>query len=296
MRSVPNVSVCIPVYRGEQYLGETIASVLEQTYRDFELIILDNASPDESGRIAASFDDGRIRIVTNPSTLPQPHNWRRAVDLCTAPLVKLVCADDLLHPRCLELQVAAMDADPGLALVAARRHMIDERSRILIPRRGLRGLVGVRSGVEVARTVVRSGANPIGEPGGVLFRYADYVAAGGWNPERRLAMDLDLWIRLLQYGDLLGLPDALAAFRIASQSLSATSDSGVYEHQRAIMTELAQMPHLKIRRVDSAIGRLRAPAGRWRRQLLFRLSMHASARDQRARREPEQYSHAADKR
>ena len=134
MRALPSVSVCIPVYRGEQFLAETIRSVLDQTYRDFELVILDNASPDDSGRIARSFDDRRVRVETNPTTVPQPENWRRVVRLCRAPLIKLLCADDLLHPRCLELQVAPMDADPGLAVVAARRHMIDEQSRVIVPR------------------------------------------------------------------------------------------------------------------------------------------------------------------
>jgi len=166
--------VCIPVYRGETFLAETIRSVLQQTYGNYELVVLDNASTDETPWITRSFDDPRIRIVTNTTTLPQPDNWRKAVDLCRAPLVKLVCADDLLYPRCLEHQVAAMAADPGLALVAARRDMIDESGHVLARGRGLRGLVGVRPGVEVARRVVRSGANPIGGPGGVLFRRADY--------------------------------------------------------------------------------------------------------------------------
>ena len=57
MPALPSVSVCIPVYRGEQFLAETIRSVLDQTYRDFELVVLDNASPDDSGRIARSFGD-----------------------------------------------------------------------------------------------------------------------------------------------------------------------------------------------------------------------------------------------
>ena len=76
----PAVSVCIPVYCGEQFLAETIRSVLAQTYRDFELFILDNASPDDTGRIARSFQDGRIRVETNSTVLPQPQNWRRAVE------------------------------------------------------------------------------------------------------------------------------------------------------------------------------------------------------------------------
>ena len=281
MRALPSVSVCIPVYRGEQFLAETIRSVLDQTYRDFELVILDNASPDDSGRIARSFGDHRIRIETNASTLPQPENWREAVRLCRAPLIKLVCADDLLHPRCLEYQVGPMEADPGLAVVAARRHMIDERSRVLVPRRGLTGLTGVRSSVEVARHVVRNGANPIGEPGGVLFRRAHYFAVGGWRPDHRFVMDLDLWIRLLQQGEFLGLPETLAAFRVGQESLSAEHESTIYAQQKAYIEELGATPHLQVRASDVLMGRMRAPLGRARRRALFRMSRRAARRDER---------------
>ena len=281
MPALPSVSVCIPVYRGEQFLAETIRSVLDQTYRDFELVVLDNASPDDSGRIARSFGDHRIRVETNLTTLPQPENWREAVRLCRAPLIKLVCADDLLHPRCLEYQVGPMEADPGLAVVAARRHMIDERSRVLVPRRGLIGLTGVRSSVEVARHVVRSGANPIGEPGGVLFRRAHYFAVGGWRPDHRFVMDLDLWIRLLQHGEFLGLPETLAAFRIGQDSLSADNEATIYAEQKAYIEELGTTPHLQVRASDMLMGRMRAPLGRARRRALFRMSRSAARRDER---------------
>ena len=281
MRSLPSVSVCIPVYQGEQFLAETMRSVLDQTYRDFELVVLDNASPDATGRIARSFADARVRVETNPTTLPQPENWREAVRRCRAPLIKLLCADDLLHPRCLEYQVGPMEADPGLAVVAARRHMIDERSRVLVPRRGLGGLTGVRSSVEVARRVVRNGANPIGEPGGVLFRREHYSAVGGWRPERRWIMDLDLWMRLLQHGEFLGLPEPLAAFRIGRESLTAENEAAVDAEQKAFIEELGASPHLQVRGIDLAVGRLRAPAGRWRRRALYRMSGRAARRDER---------------
>ena len=272
------MSVCIPVYRGEAFLAETIRSVLRQTYGNYELVVLDNASTDETRWIARSFDDPRIRIVTNTTTIPQPDNWRKAVELCRAPLVKLVCADDLLYPQCLEHQVAAMAADPGLALVAARRDMIDESGHVLARGRGLRGLGGVRSGVQVARRVVRSGANPIGEPGGVLFRRADYVSVGGWHGDRRFAMDLDLWIRLLARGRFLGLAETLAAFRVGAHSLSAANDASIYEDQRALVDQMVATPRLRVRLVDRAIGRLGAPSGRLRRRLLFALSARTSRR------------------
>ena len=232
--ATPSVSVCIPVYNGETYLGETIRSVLDQTYGDFELVVLDNGSTDSSGQIARSFGDRRMRIERNSSVMELVPNWNRLISLCRSPLIKLVCADDLLHPRCLELQVAPMEADPGLALVASRRHMIDEHSRIIVPRRGLGGLVGVHSGVEVARRVVRNGANPIGEPGNVLFRRDDFAAAGGWRSDMPSVMDLDLWMRLLQYGEFLGLSETLAAFRIGRNTLSAADEGEIYQAQRAL--------------------------------------------------------------
>ena len=276
--TLPSVSVCIPVYNGERYLAETIRSVLDQTRPDFELVVLDNASADASGEIARSFPDGRVRVVTNPATLPQPENWRKALDLCRAPLVKLVCADDLLHPRCLAAQVPPMTADPGLAVVAGRRDMIDERGEILVRDRGLSGLTGIRSSVEVARRIMHTGANPIGEPGNVLFRRADYLAVGGWRPERRFAMDLDLWVRLLAHGRFLGLAETVASFRVNGQSLSADNEEAVYRHQKAIMDELCASPHLQVRHVDEAIGRVAAPAGRLRRRILFHLSRRSARR------------------
>jgi len=268
----PSVSVCIPVYNGEQFLAETIRSVLDQTYRDFELVILDNASTDRSGEIARSFDDPRIRLERNPETLPQGENWNRIVELARGPLVKVVCADDLLHPRCLELQVAPLDADPDISVVASRRHMIDERGKVIAPRRGLRGLIGVHTGVEVARAVVRNGANPIGESNNVLFRRDDFFTVGGWRADRSHVMDLDLWLRLLQVGDFLGLPQTLAAFRIARDSITSHSDERLYEQQRALIEELGDSPYFQVRGLDLTIGRLNAPAGRARRRALYAMT------------------------
>lgn len=95
-------------------------------------------------------------------------------------------------------------------------------------------------------------------------------------------MDLDLWTRLLQCGVFLGLPETLAAFRVARQSLTADNEAGVYDHQKAIMAELAGSPHLRVRPLDVAVGRVGAPLGRLRRRALFLLSNHAGRRDENA--------------
>jgi hypothetical protein len=96
-------------------------------------------------------------------------------------------------------------------------------------------------------------------------------------------MDLDLWVRLLQCGDFLGLPQTLAAFRVGSHSLSAENEASIYDDQRAIMDQVAATPQLGIRTVDRAAGRLGAPMGRLRRRTLFALSAQTSRRPRRVR-------------
>jgi glycosyltransferase involved in cell wall biosynthesis len=268
----PAVSVCIPVYNGERFLAETVRSVLDQTYRDFELVLLDNASTDHTAEIAASFTDPRIRIERNPTTVPQTVNFNRVVEHCRAPLIKLVCADDLVHPQCLEFQAVPMQADPEIALVAGRRHMIDENSRVIAPRRGMTGLTGVHSGAEVVRRVVRNGGNPIGEPAGAMFRNDDFQAVGGWQAGNPYLLDLDLWIRLLQRGKFLGLRQTVAAFRIGSTSVSATGDRAMYDAHRAFVNELTSAPEFAVRTVDRLVGRMSTPAARLRRRTLYRIS------------------------
>lgn len=276
----PHVSICVPVRNGGRFLPATIRSALDQTFQDVEIVLLDNASTDATPSIMASFDDPRIRVVRNTDVLDMSENWNRAVRLGGAPLVKLLCADDLLHPRCVELQVRPMEADPGIAVAAARRHMIDERNRVIAPNRGLSGLTGVHTGSAVARRVVRSGINPIGEPGGVLFRREHFDAVGGWRAERPHVMDLDLWMRLLPHGRFIGLPQTLAAFRIVRGSVSATNDRAIYDEQRWLVDEVSAATYFDVRRRDMRIGRLSAPAGRARRRALFAASSLLSRREQ----------------
>ena len=132
--------------------------------------------------------------------------------------------------------------------------------------------------MDVARRVVRSGVNPIGEPGGVLFRRADYEAVGGWNGDRRWAMDLDLWIRLLARGRFLGLAEPLAAFRVSAAQPQRRQRGRHLRRPAGDHGQLAATPQLRIRTIDRAVGRLGAPLGRLRRRVLFALSARTSRR------------------
>src|SRR5215211_4839983 len=122
----PVVSVCIPAYRAEPFIAATIESVLCQTSEDWELIVVDDASPDATYDIASRYaGDRRIRVARNESNLGAVGNWNRVVAEARGRYVKLLCSDDVLYPSCLGLQAAALDAHPSAGLVAAKRDLID---------------------------------------------------------------------------------------------------------------------------------------------------------------------------
>jgi glycosyltransferase involved in cell wall biosynthesis len=275
-RRRPQVSICIPAHQAGRYLSETLRSVLEQDWPDFEVVVLDNASTDRTASILAAVVDPRLRIERNTHRLELPDNWNRAVELSRGELIKLVCADDLIRRDAIGMQAQALLADDGLALVASRRHVVDEDGAILVADRGLRGLLGRRDGRAVARAVVRSGGNPIGEPAVAMFRRADFDAVGGFDGALQFPMDLELWMRLVGRGGFLGQRESLAAFRISRSSLSSSVSRAQYEEQRTLTERIAGDPRWQVSRADRAVSQLRAPLAKGRRHLLFAASRMAA--------------------
>lgn len=273
---LPAVSVCVPVHDGERFLARTLRDVLAQTADDLEVVVLDNASTDGTAAVVAAFDDPRVRLERTERLLPLAENWNRAVELARAPLVKIVCADDVLRPECVAVQAAALHADPGLALVIHRQDLVDCRDRVIAPDRFVRGLLGVHDRGSVLRAVVRSGANPIGAPCGVTFRRAAFLACGGMRADRTFLGDLDLWVRLTEHGRLLGGPETLAGFRVVPGSISGRAGAREYAQQRRFSRESAALaPPGAVRWYDVVVGTLGAPLARARRHLLFTLGRWA---------------------
>lgn len=232
----PEVSICVPAYRAAEVLPATLRSALAQDHPDFEVVVIDNASPDQTARSIRRFThDPRLRFVEFDDYVDLADNWRRAMDQCRGEFVKLVCADDLIHPHALSAQAAVLRRDPSVSVVASRRQIIDGEGYVLSRASGLHQLLGRHTAQEVARQVVTLGINPIGEPGSAMFRLADYHEVGGWDGERVFNMDIDLFLRLLTKGDLYGLKDAHAAFRVWPMSLSSRHNESQFQENLAFI-------------------------------------------------------------
>jgi glycosyltransferase involved in cell wall biosynthesis len=106
--SSPSFSICIPNFNYGHYIGDTIRSVLRQTHQDFEIIVTDNASTDQSVDIVASFDDPRIRLIRNRCNIGFAPNLQRATMFARNEFINLLSSDDLMRPDALERYAEAI--------------------------------------------------------------------------------------------------------------------------------------------------------------------------------------------
>ncbi|MGC1375511.1 MAG: glycosyltransferase family 2 protein [Anaerolineales bacterium] len=111
----PTFSVCIPNYNYARYIGETIQSVLDQTYQQFEIIVADNASTDNSVEVIESFKDARIRLIRNRYNIGFAPNLQRASMFAQNDFVNLLSSDDLMNPTALETYAAILSERAGTA-------------------------------------------------------------------------------------------------------------------------------------------------------------------------------------
>lgn len=134
-RKVPKVSIGLPVYNGEEFLKESIDSILSQSFNDFELIIADNASIDKTEEISKSYlnKDKRIRYVRNKRNLGAARNYNLVFELSVGKYFKWATHDDLHAPSSLERCVKVLDQNPSVVLCYSKTNMIDKYGRIIKP-------------------------------------------------------------------------------------------------------------------------------------------------------------------
>ncbi|MBH0774742.1 glycosyltransferase family 2 protein [Nocardia bovistercoris] len=266
-----SLSICVPAYEAGRTLEPTLRSILSQD-ADFELLVLDNASTDATGEIAASFGDPRLRLERNETTLPIGDNWNRAIRLSTGDLVKVVCADDILLPGSLNAQLEIM-SDPRFAISSSRFQVIDESGTLLETGLGLPGLRGVHSPRSLARTIVRRGPADFGPTAAAMFRREHFDRVGGLRGDLVFPMDVDLFARVGQFGLFFGLTEVAAAWRDSTFNLcSQTSTVSKLMETLRFHHRLARDCPRLLSPLDIAIGDLRLA-----RTALQRLGVRASA-------------------
>lgn len=203
----PLVSVLIPTYNKAEYIGEAIESVLKQTYKDFELIVIDDCSSDNTSDIVNQFiSDKRIKFYRNERNLGIGGNWNKTLEYASGKYIKFLMADDKFEPTMLQKYVEIMEKYPEISLVSSYRGVFGEKNDII--KQPLNGYIDRKKAVEM---VLKHG-NWIGEPTTVMFRRKN-LWVGSFKVEFRFLLDIDMWLRQLTCGDLYIIPEVLTWFR-----------------------------------------------------------------------------------
>jgi glycosyltransferase involved in cell wall biosynthesis len=273
----PLVSVCIPVYNCETYIGEAIRSIFSQTFQDFEIVVVDNASTDRTAEVVEAFQDPRIRLIKNATNLGPCRNWNISMEEARGKYIKMVGADDVLYADCLEEQTRVFELEGGdrVALVCCRRDIVNAQGSVIIRSHGWpsKGTSIRMNGRESIRKMVRFGRNLLGEPVSVMFRRSHAMEINWFDCsiEETIAfcLDWDLWCRLLQKGDLFVNERTLAAFRVNGGSNTLKLADRLASDDYKFFLRLERLGMADLSKYDLLLGKLGAKRDSFLRQALY---------------------------
>ncbi|BDG07085.1 glycosyltransferase family 2 protein [Anaeromyxobacter paludicola] len=218
MSTAPLVSFIVLSYNYEKYIGQTIRSILGQTFQDFELLVVDDVSQDASLDVIRSFDDPRIRVHVNDRNLGATASYNRSVSLARGEYLSLVDADDWIDPRKTEKQLAAFRRDPSLDIVGSYVSVVDVDGK-RHPQAAEIEQPGNQS-LDFNHVATWNVRNSLCHSSTILRRSVHEKV--GLNEESMVrAPDYELWVRALAGGCRFGMiPEPLTFYRL--HALGAT--------------------------------------------------------------------------
>lgn len=232
MNAQPLVSVLVPVYNDARHLPHALASVLAQTEQDFEIVVSDDASTDETAAVAAEWAtrDARIRILRQPTNLGMTGNWNAALAAARGEYVCKLDSDDAYAPQMLAELLAAFRSDPSIRAAWCRTLQCDAD---LVPVASYLGDVAFhRARLDPLRHHVRNGHAwyrlafddiQLWHSNAGMYRTVDLRAWGGWDDHYGCASDTDLILRVLERDlRVAHVPYAGTMYRIRAGSVSDT--------------------------------------------------------------------------
>lgn len=206
------ISVCIPSYNYGRFIRQAIQSVLNQTYQDFELIIVDNCSTDNTEEVVKSFlnIDKRIKFVRNETNIGFVKNLNKCLSLASGECISILHADDMYLPNMLEKEVAVLDSNPEVGLVYSSVKIISEEGTVTKEYHPFDRDYILNREEEFKRLIL---GNYIRTPT-VTVRRECYSVLGRYNEEIPFTSDWEMWLRIaLDYG-VAFISEPLACYRI----------------------------------------------------------------------------------
>jgi len=209
---MPLISVIIPVYNGARTIRETIESVLNQTFSDFELIIINDGSTDSTLEVVESIQDSRIKVFSYTNA-GQPASRNRGIAKAVGEYISFIDADDLWTAEKLEYQLKALQNNPQAAVAYSWTNYIDETGKIL----NLGSHLTVEGDVFAPLFL----SDFVGSGSNVLIRAQAFKEVGSFDESLSNAHDWDMWLKLAAKYHFVCVPKRQILYRISPGSMSS---------------------------------------------------------------------------
>lgn len=229
---MPKVSVIIPNYNHARFLEQRLNSILNQTYQDFEIIYLDDASTDDSNQVFAQFSHHpQIRAILNPTNSGSPfHQWNKGIQAAIGDYIWIAESDDYADPKFLETLVPLLDNHPSVGLAYCQSYQTDVNGAVSGTLHHWTDDLNatrwhcdfINQGYEECRNylVIK---NTIPNASAILLRKSALEAIGYADASMRLCGDWITWIKLLLHADIAFSAQVLNYFRTHAASVRSTS-------------------------------------------------------------------------
>lgn len=213
---MPRVSVILPVFNGERYLGSALGSILAQTFRDLECIVVNDGSTDGTAALARSFADPRLRLIEHERNLGIVASLNRGMSEAGGTYICRMDADDEALPDRIAKQAGFLDRNPHVALCGTNTVLIDASGREIG-----REMFPPSTG-DIRRTIFVH--NPFAHSS-VMIRASILRQCGFYDPRFLHNEDYDLWLRIAADHDMANLPEPLIRRRVHETSISAARET-----------------------------------------------------------------------
>jgi glycosyltransferase involved in cell wall biosynthesis len=228
--SNPIISVTMPVYNGERYVSAAVESILNQTFTNFELIIVDDGSTDSTSTILHSYRDSRIHIVTNPSNWGISRTRNRALSLASGRYIVPHDADDISVPERFSQQVDFLEAHPEMGVVGSAYALIDSHGNCIDEVYPFQGNTSLQK-------ILLKG-NPFCH-GSLMLRRESLVAVGDYNMDLAPSEDYDLLLRISEKYQVANLDRLLYWYRFNPAGASVNK----FEQQYRLALEARRLAY-----------------------------------------------------
>lgn len=208
LNTTPKITVILPVYNCELYIQTAVESILNQTFTDFELLIIDDASTDATVAILKKFDDSRIQLIQKPVNLGYTHSLNYGLKLTKGDYIARMDADDISYPERFDQQIAYLETHPEVVVCGTTYKIVGNAKRITLPESHQSIKIGLLSG------------NCICHPSVMIRKKVLDDFSFQYDTSKEPTEDYDLWVRLLSLGKLHNIQEVLMEYRVYSNQVS----------------------------------------------------------------------------